>query len=123
MIINLQIIKKITMKKIFKIFSVMLILFSNLSFAQADDCLPKLPIKIGKPIKTNQFDWGFGRAMNEERMTSYLVDFNNSFKKYSSGEKVPSSYVEVVDRIDVKYHALTNELVSKSNCYLFHKNH
>lgn len=92
----------------------MLILFSNLSFAQADDCLPKLPIKIGKPIKTNQFDWGFGRAMNEERMTSYLVDFNNSFKKYSSGEKVPSSYVEVVDRIDVKYHALTNELVSKS---------
>lgn len=101
------------MKILLKFLSVMLILLNTLSFAQTD-CLPELPIKIGKPIKTNQYMWNFTRDMNQERMTSYLVDFNNSFKKYSSGEKVSGSYVDIVDKIDSKYHALTNELVSKS---------
>lgn len=101
------------MKNLLKLLSVLLILFSTISFAQTD-CLPKLPIKIGYPIKTDQFTWGFGRSMNQERMISYLVNFNNSFKKYSSGEKVPGSYVEVIDKIDSQYYDLTNELVSKS---------
>ena len=103
------------MKTILKILSVMLILISSLSFAQTD-CLPHLPIEIGikKPIKTNQYNWNFSRAMDQERMTSYLIVFNNSFKKHSSGEIVPSAFVEFIDKIDTKNQTLTNELVSNS---------
>lgn len=102
------------MKNFLKLLSVMLVLFSTLSFAQADDCLPNLPFQIGKPIKTDQYTWSFGRSMDQTRMVSYLVNFNNSFKRYSAGGSVPSSFVETVDKIDSKYYSLTNELVAKS---------
>ncbi len=102
------------MKNIFKLLTLMLVLISALGFSQTD-CIKDLPIKIGTPIRTDQFDWNPARDMNEERMISYLVAFNNSFERHVSGEKVPSSYVETLNAIDSKYYTLTNELVSKSS--------
>lgn len=111
------------MKKLLKLLSAFAILISSFTFAQTD-CFPdNFPIKIGTPIKTDQFDWNFDRNMNVNKMTSYLVAFESSFKKHSYGEKIPTSYVEAVNNIDSNYYTLINELVSKSdNFESFRKN-
>lgn len=104
------------MKKLLQLLSACALLLSSFVFAQTD-CLKDLPtdVLIKKKIRTDQFDWTFSREMNEQKMTAYLVDFNNSFKKYSSGEKIPSSYVQNIDNIDAKYQVLTNELLASSS--------
>lgn len=107
------------MKNLIKLFSIVMLLFSTMSFAQMGEegciLLPK-PLKdlIKNPIPKSNIPTEFQDDLDSEKMISYLNAFNRAFNEYQT-QQVPKEFVEMIDGISEQHKHFATSLVNSSS--------